>query len=285
MKLWPKTSLSWVFCVFGKKRFSLCVKVSLLCCSAFLYRNIYLTCLVCRYTLYRSLCSRRMASVLFPSLAVLLLFVSSSTFFCFLETFQQGLELMHTHSCLFHGCHTYFPHPLEDVKSSPGLLCDLLFFRWAQCLWAFAISFSWCGCPCDGWCLLIVLFALSLRLGRLWPLFAQLCRMELGAVVEAWLQVAGGRPGMGRAFLWLVCPCGLRCFSVLLNITPAPPLCLETAAGPSLTAAWQRTVCSGSAEIRRAGFIGGGQSPLSSASQFPFLRKAGVEFWRSLSCF
>ena len=41
-----------------------------------------------------------MASVLFPSLAVLL-FVSSSTFFCFLETFQQGLELMHTHSCLF----------------------------------------------------------------------------------------------------------------------------------------------------------------------------------------
>ena len=104
VKLWPRTSLSWVFCVFGKKRFSLCVKVSLLCCSAFLYRNIYSTCLVCRlYFVSDYHCgqdSRRMASVLFPSLAVLL-FVSSSTFFCFLETFQQGLGLMHTHSCLF----------------------------------------------------------------------------------------------------------------------------------------------------------------------------------------
>lgn len=47
-------------------------------------------------------------------------------------------------------------------------------------------------------------------LGRAWPLFAQPCRMGLGAVVEAWLQVAGGRPGDGQGVplagvsLWLV---------------------------------------------------------------------------------
>lgn len=47
-------------------------------------------------------------------------------------------------------------------------------------------------------------------LGRLWSLFVQLCRIELGAVVGAWLQVAGRRPGDGQGVplagvsVWLV---------------------------------------------------------------------------------
>lgn len=46
--------------------------------------------------------------------------------------------------------------------------------------------------------------------GHLWSLFVQLCRIELGAVVGAWLQVAGGRLGDGQGVplagvsVWLV---------------------------------------------------------------------------------
>lgn len=82
-------------------------------------------------------------------------------------------------------------------------------------------------------------------LGRLWPLFVQLCRMELGAVVEAWLQVAGGRPGDGQGVpladvsLWLV----LGAFPSSSTSLPALFL-LGDSCWALVDGHWQRTVCS-----------------------------------------
>ena len=129
-------------------------------------------------------------------------------FFLFLRNIPAGSRVDVYSQLPLHGCHD-FAHPLEDVKRTsdcsmncsflgPSVfvgICYPIFMVWVPLRRLVPLDCALCIEP---------------PLGRLWPLFAQLCRMELGAVVEAWLQVAGGRQGDGQGVplagvsLWLV---------------------------------------------------------------------------------
>lgn len=103
-------------------------------------------------------------------------------------------------------------------------------------LLAFVISFSWCCCPRDDWCFLIVLFAVSL----LWDvcgLFLCSCAgSSWEQLLELGCKLLGGDRGMGRAFLWLVCLCGWSEVLFCPKYHTQPCSRLETAAGSLLIA-------------------------------------------------
>ena len=178
--------------------------------------------------------SRRMSCVLSPRLAILLLFISSSTFLFFKIPTGSRVDI-YSQLPVLHGCHS-FPHPLEDVKFCSDCSINSLSSGPVSLL-AFVISFSWCWCPCDNWCFLIVLFAVSL-LWDICGLFLCSCAgSSWEQLLELGCKLLGGGRGMGRAFLWLVCLCG---WSEVLFCPPKyhaqPCSCLETAAGSLLIA-------------------------------------------------
>ena len=176
---------------------------------------------------------------------------------------------MYSHSCL---CIVATTSLIPwKTWSSPRIALWIALSLGPVPLLAFVISFLRSGCPCDGWCPRLCF----LRWASAGTHVASFCTaVQDGAGSSCWSLAAScwGEAGgwAGRSSGWRVPVAGLRCFSGLLNITSSPVPARRQLLDPRWWPLAEDSVFCLQLESTQRGFwVGGGQSPLSSATQLP----------------